>query len=238
MNKYGKVMLWLLGVVILLLCIQFPANKVIPNWKAVPQPLAGQTIIIDPGHGGPDGGAKGKNNTDEKDITLKVAKLTRDYLQGAGAVVYLTREEDKDLADKETKGFSRRKSEDIRKRIEFIHEQEADFFISIHLNAIPDARWSGAQTFYYPSFPENKHLATMIQSEIKLNMENTDRTPLQIDHMYLLKHTEVPGALVELGFLSNEKERTLLEDPAYQDQLAASVYKGMIRYKVEEMEKE
>src|SRR5690625_3013975 len=238
MNKYGKVMLWLLGVVILLLCIQFPANKVIPSWKAVPQPLAGQTIIIDPGHGGPDGGAKGKNNTDEKDITLKVAKLTRDYLQGAGAVVYLTREEDKDLADKETKGFSRRKSEDIRKRIEFIHEQEADFFISIHLNAIPDARWSGAQTFYYPSFPENKHLATMIQSEIKLNMENTDRTPLQIDHMYLLKHTEVPGALVELGFLSNEKERTLLEDPAYQDQLAASVYKGMIRYKVEEMEKE
>lgn len=238
MNKYGKAMLWLLGVVILLLCIQFPANKVLPNWKAVPQPLAGQTIVIDPGHGGPDGGAKGKNNTDEKNITLKVAKLTRDYLQGAGAVVYLTREEDKDLADKETKGFSRRKSEDIRKRIEFIHEQEADFFISIHLNAIPDTRWSGAQTFYYPSFPENKHLATMIQSEIKLNMENTDRTPLQIDHMYLLKHTEVPGALVELGFLSNEKERTLLEDPAYQDQLAASVYKGMIRYKVEEMEKE
>lgn len=238
MKKHGKVLIWLLGAIILLLCIQFPANKVLPNWKAMPQPLAGQTIVLDPGHGGPDGGAKGSNNTDEKDITLKVAKLTKDYLQEAGAVVYLTREEDKDLADEETKGFSRRKSEDIRKRMEFIHEQEANFFITIHLNAIPDTQWSGAQTFYYPSFPENKHLATMIQSEIITNLENTNRTPLEIENIYLLKHTEVPGALVELGFLSNEKERALLESSEYQDQLAASVYKGVIRYMVEEMEEE
>src|SRR5690625_2663456 len=126
------------------------------------QPLAGQTIVLDPGHGGADGGAKGKNGVDEKEVTLKVAKLLKEKLEQAGALVYLTREEDMDLAEKDTKGLSRRKSEDIRKRLEFIHDKDANFFLSIHLNAISDGRWSGAQTCYYNSIDENKQLSKMI----------------------------------------------------------------------------
>lgn len=234
MQRYQKVLIWCLGALVLWLMIQLPIQPVIPNYKAIPQPLAGQTIVLDPGHGGLDGGAKGKNGTDEKEITLNISLMLKDYLQQAGAVVYVTREGDHDLAQKETKGLSRRKSEDIRNRLTFIHEQEANFFLSIHLNAIPDSRWSGAQTFYYSSFAENKHLAEMIQSELITNLENTDRTPLQMNNVYLLKHAEVPGALVELGFLSNDKERQLLESEEYQAKLAASVYQGIIRYIMEE----
>src|SRR5699024_7814927 len=120
-------------------------------WRTVSLPLAGKTIVIDPGHGGTDGGAVGGGAT-AKDISLDVAKWTRDYLQQACAIVYLTREEDVDLAGRDTSGYSKRKSEDIRIRLKFIHEREADFFMTIHLNAFPSSRWSGAQTFYYSSF--------------------------------------------------------------------------------------
>ncbi len=234
MKRYWKITIWIFGLIILLLLIKFPIYKGELMWRTVPLPLAGKTIVIDPGHGGPDGGAVGKDSTNEKEIALKVAKKTRDYLQQAGALVYLTREEDKDLAGEDHKG--RRKSEDIRNRLKFIHEKDADFFITIHLNSLPSSRWSGAQTFYYPSLPENKHLASMIQEEITYNLENTNRLPLPINHIYLLKHAEVPGALVEIGFLSNDEELELLKDKKYQDQMSASIYKGIIRYITEEVE--
>lgn len=236
MKNYLKVICWLVGFIILIMLIQYPVYKVQQMWRTVPLPLAGKTIVIDPGHGGPDGGAVGSDQTTEKEIALEVSKKTRDYLQQAGALVYLTREEDEDLADKETKGYSRRKSEDIRKRLAFIHDQNADFFITVHLNALPATQWSGAQTFFYPKFPENEHLASMIQTEIVRNLENTNRVPLQMNNIYLLKHAEIPGALVEIGFLSNVEERELLKREEYQEKMSASIYKGIIRYVTEEIE--
>lgn len=236
MKNHFKIVFWLLGALILLLLIRYPLHKGEEMWRTVPLPLSGKVIVIDPGHGGPDGGAVGEDKTNEKEIALYVAKRTRDYLQQGGALVYLTREEDEDLADKDTKGLSRRKSEDIRNRLKFIHDHKADFFITIHLNALPAREWSGAQTFYYPSLPENKHLATMIQAEIIRNLENTNRVPLEMNNIYLLKHAKVPGALVEIGFLSNEKERELLKKEKYQEQMSASIYQGIIRYVTEDVD--
>lgn len=238
MEKYWKVLVWFIGLAFLILLILFPIQKGQYMWRTVPLPLAGKTIVIDPGHGGPDGGAVGSDNTTEKEIALEVSKKLRDYLQQAGALVYLTREEDKDLAAPDVRGYSKRKSEDIRNRLKFIHDKNTDLFITVHLNALPSNKWSGAQTFYYPSFPENKHLAKMIQAEIIRNLENTKRVPLPIDNIYLLKYAEVPGALVEIGFLSNEEERELLKDETYQEQMAASIYQGIIRYVTEDMEEE
>lgn len=196
-------------------------------------PLSGKTIVLDPGHGGPDGGAVGSDNTLEKDIALDIAKQLRSYLEQGGAVVYLTRETDSDLASEDTKGIARRKSEDIRNRLKFIEEKEADYFLSIHLNALSDKRWSGAQTFYYPSFEENELLAKSIQNEIVLNLENTNRKELPINGIYLMKYAKVPGALVEVGFLSNQEELQLLKSPKYQQQMASSIYYGILRYEEE-----
>jgi N-acetylmuramoyl-L-alanine amidase len=192
-------------------------------------PLSGRIIVLDPGHGGPDGGAVG-DDVLEKEIALKVATKLRDYLQQQGALVLMTRETDSDLADKDTRGYSRRKAEDLRKRVALINESEADLFISIHLNAIPSPRWRGAQTFYYGSLIENERIAKFIQAELRRNLENTNRAAQIIDTVYLLKYAKKPGALVEVGFLSNPEERELLASDHYQTKLAASIYKGVLRY--------
>lgn len=236
MKRVSKFIFWGLGVLLLAFLIQYPIQKQVTTWETWSLPLVGKTIVIDPGHGGPDGGASGKDKTQEKDIALLVSKKLQSYLQQAGALVYLTREEDKDLASGDTKGLSRRKAEDIRKRLQFIKDKKADFFVTIHLNSLPSTRWRGAQTFYYPRYEENKHLAKMIQTEIIRNMENTNRIPLAINGIYLLKNAEVPGALVEIGFLSNEQERELLKQEDYQQQMSASIYEGILRYVTEEPE--
>lgn len=238
MEKAKKIGAWLVGLAVLIFLIQFPIQKHETTWKTWSLPLTGKTIVIDPGHGGPDGGAVGTDKTSEKEIALEVSKKLRDYLQQAGALVYLTRETDTDLAAKDTKGLSNRKSEDIRNRLTFIHDKQADFFVTIHLNAIPSPKWSGAQTFYYPKYDESRHLAKMIQAEIVHNLENTNRAALAINGIYLLKYAEIPSALVELGFLSNEKEREQLKQTEYQQQMAASIYKGILRYVTEEIEED
>jgi len=236
MKHKKKIILWGIGVLILGFLIQYPImqnSETLDSWSL---PLSGATIVIDPGHGGADGGAVGEGGAVEDDIALAVSKKLANYLQQNGALVYLTREEDKDLADENTKGLARRKSEDIRNRIDFIQERNADFFVTIHLNALASTRWSGAQTFYYPEFDESRHLADRIQKEIVRNLENTNRVPMPLDEVYLLKHAGVPGSLVEIGFLSNEKERELLMEDSYQQQMAASIYEGILRYVTEDTE--
>ncbi|MFD2043135.1 N-acetylmuramoyl-L-alanine amidase CwlD [Ornithinibacillus salinisoli] len=235
MDRYGKLVIWLLGIIVLIVLVQIPILNTTENtWGTWSLPLSGKTIVIDPGHGGVDGGAVGKDDTLEKDIALEVSKKLQDYLQQAGALVYLTRETDKDLAAEDTKGLSKRKAEDIRKRMQFIHDKDADFFLSIHLNATPSSQWKGAQTFYYPKSEEGKHLAKMVQDEITRNLENTKRSALSINHLYLLKNAEIPGALVEIGFLSNVEEREQLKQDDYQRQMAGSIYTGILRFVTEE----
>ncbi|WP_121641239.1 N-acetylmuramoyl-L-alanine amidase CwlD [Virgibacillus sp. Bac330] len=240
MKRRYQIVLWLVGVFILGYLIQLPIkNQLSLNvGSSFSLPLSGKTIVIDPGHGGPDGGAVGKDDTQEKDISLEVSKKLQKYLQQVGAIVYLTRETDRDLASENVKGLSKRKSEDIRNRLSFINEQEADLFISLHLNALPSTKWRGAQTFYNPQKVENKHLAEMIQAEFIRNLENTNRAALAINNVYLLKYAETPGALVEIGFLSNVEERELLKDTDYQQKVAASIYKGILRYATEEIKAE
>ncbi|HLS36339.1 MAG TPA: N-acetylmuramoyl-L-alanine amidase CwlD [Bacillota bacterium] len=236
-ERIAKGSLWLLGVIILLIVIKMPVQleeEALYHWSL---PLSGKRIVIDPGHGGPDGGAMA-GGVSEKAIALAVSKQLRDYLQQAGAIVYMTRETDTDLASEHTKGLSNRKTEDIRNRIKFIEEQEAHFFVSIHLNSVPSAKWYGAQTFYHPQFDESKHLAKMIQSEIVRNMENTTRQALAMNHIYMLKHAPIPSALVEIGFLSNPKERSQLTDTNYQRKMANSIYLGILRYVTEQAEPE
>ena len=202
------------------------------SWKAWNLPLSGKVIILDPGHGGPDGGAV-VDGVVEKDIALSISKMLRDYLQEQGALVILTREEDTDLAG-DVDGYRARKRTDLKNRLEMINESQADLFLSIHLNAFPSSSSSGAQTFYTLRYKENKWAATFIQDELKDNLENTKRLAKPIDHVYILKHAKKPGALVEVGFLSNVRERQELAREDYQDKIAVSVYEGVMRYFTEE----
>ncbi|MGA9287324.1 MAG: N-acetylmuramoyl-L-alanine amidase CwlD [Anaerobacillus sp.] len=232
MKKWSKRFGIASGVIVLLFIINYKF-AIDSSWDAWHLPLSGQVIVIDPGHGGPDGGAVG-DNVVEKDIALTISLKLRDYLQEAGALVIMTREIDTDLASEETKGLSNRKAEDLRKRVELINDPSNDLFVSIHLNAIPSSKWSGAQTFYNPVNEESQSLSRFIQAEIKRNLENTNRLAKNMDSVYLLKEADIPGSLVEVGFLSNPTERELLNTETYQNKVAASIYQGIIRYSTNE----
>jgi N-acetylmuramoyl-L-alanine amidase len=211
------------------------------TWESWNLPLSGKIIYIDPGHGGPDGGAEsgtGSNEVLEKDIALNVSKMLRDYFQEQGALVIMTRDNDSDLAPEGTRGYSRRKTEDLKRRLELINSSDADLYLSIHLNAIPSSRWSGAQTFFNPKFKENKEVAESIQSELIRNLENTKREAKGIQNVYLVKHINKPGALVEIGFLSNPGEKANLINEKYQQKVAASIYEGVLKYFDEETDEE
>ncbi len=220
-----------IGIVSLFLIFAFQLLEEY-SWKSWNLPLSGKVIILDPGHGGPDGGAV-VDGVVEKDIALSIAHKIRDYLQEQGALVILTREEDEDLAG-DVEGYRARKRVDLKNRLELINKSQADLFLSIHLNAFPSSSSSGAQTFYTLRYKENKWVATLIQDELKDNLENTKRVAKSIDHVYVLKHAKKPGALVEVGFLSNSRERQELIQSSYQEKIAASVYKGIMRYFTEE----
>ena len=193
-------------------------------------PLSGKIIIVDAGHGGIDGGASSKEGLLEKDVSLEISLILRDYLQEAGALVIMSRVEDTDLADPATKGVRKRKVQDLKRRVQLVNESNGDMFVSLHLNAIPSPRWSGAQTFYNRAVDENEKVAKFIQEEIRTNLENTNRLAKPIGSVYLLKHAQIPGALVEVGFLSNPEEARLLTTEAYQQKIAASIYQGIMRY--------
>ncbi|WP_028552483.1 N-acetylmuramoyl-L-alanine amidase CwlD [Paenibacillus sp. UNC451MF] len=229
MHSSLKLVMSFLLVVLMLFMFTYelPATK---TWTYWTMPLSGKKIALDPGHGGPDGGAESKDGIIEKDINLAITMHLRDYLQEAGAMVVMTRENDQDLAEPSTKGYSRRKTEDLLARAQFITQQKADLFVSIHLNSIPSEKWSGAQTFYYPNHQDNGVLAALIQDEVKKNLKNTDRVAKPVDNVYLLKTLKIPSALVEVGFLSNPNEAQMLKSPEYQKKVAASVYQGILRY--------
>ncbi|MGQ8875662.1 N-acetylmuramoyl-L-alanine amidase CwlD [Paenibacillus sp. TSA_86.1] len=219
--------LCLLAMFVLVVSYEMPSTKTSGYWGL---PLAGKVIAIDAGHGGPDGGAVSRQGVIEKDINLSIALYVRDYLQQAGALVVMTRESDKDLAEEGTRGYSKRKTEDLKQRVRHIEDKQADLFISIHMNSVPSNRWSGAQVFYTPNHPDNEGLANLLQAEIIRNLENTDRIAKTVSTVYLLQALKIPSALVEVGFLSHPEEARMLADEAYQRKVAASIYNGILRY--------
>ncbi|MGO4890154.1 N-acetylmuramoyl-L-alanine amidase CwlD [Anaerobacillus sp. MEB173] len=229
MKKWVKGGAFSLGVVLLLFIIQYQFTND-DSWESWNLPLSGKVIILDPGHGGPDGGAVSKNGLLEKDVALDITLKLRDYLQESGALVLMTREEDQDLADPDLKGIRKRKIQDLKRRVQLVNEAGGDMFVSVHLNAIPSPKWRGAQTFYNRALDDNQRLSKFIQEEIRRNLENTTREAKPIGSVYLLKQAEIPGALVEVGFLSNVAEAELLNTEKYQEKIAASIYQGILRY--------
>jgi len=189
--------------------------------------VANKILVIDPGHGGADPGAVGPGGTLEKDLTLAIGqKLAQQFLR-AGAVVIMTREDDRDLA---APGEGTRKKRDLDARLDIIQKHGGEIFIGVQANATPGSRWRGAQTFYKKD-PENEALAKSIQAELKRVLQNTTREALPLNPPpYILQQLEIPAVMVEVGFLSNPEEERLLNDPVYQDKMAGAIYAGVVNY--------
>lgn len=189
-------------------------------------------IVLDPGHGGEDGGASSKSGILEKDINLSVAKHLRDLLTVSGFQVVMTRETDISIYDSSADTVREKKVSDLHNRLQIINAYPQSVFISIHQNNFSESKYCGAQMFYSQNNPKSKQLAEYCkQAFVSLLQPNNTRECKPADStIYLLWNSQNPSLLVECGFLSNVQEAGLLNDEAYQKKVAFCVYCGFMEY--------
>lgn len=181
--------------------------------------LVGKVIVLDAGHGGKDRGTS-VNGVYESDINLSIVFKLKKELNKHGVDVILIRDGDYDLS---SPNVSRRKKSDFDNRISLINGSKADLYLSIHMNYLNDSRYYGAQVFYTGG---NEDLAADIQTNLNSPMKEKKLS----NSIYMYKKLVIPGVLIECGFLSNDRERNLLQNDEYQDKLVKSIVKGLIKY--------
>lgn len=189
-------------------------------------------IVIDPGHGGIDGGAS-KDGLLEKDVNLDISKKLKSYLEIRGFKVFMTREEDVSLDGLISSGGSRHQR-DLNARVNIINNSNAQLFLSIHVNCnLKKPQTDGSIVFYSDKYLQNKTLAYSIQralNEIKCNGKSRTIHDPQKANFFILSYSNIPGVIIETSFISNTEERQLLTKDEYRDELAKGIYNGVEQY--------
>ncbi len=202
-----------------------------PSTTVSALPTSNHIIILDPGHGGADGGASGADGTIEKDLNLKIALKVQQLLQQSGCTVFMTRSDDRSLSTIEDEINKMRKVADLNNRREMVDELQVEGFVSIHMNTFSDPQYFGTQVFYSSSPADSKYLADHIQEEIRLiDPENLRETKNGSGSIFILNDVSIPSVVVECGFLSNEKDLSRLKTEEYQDKLAGAIYNGIVKF--------
>ena len=142
-----------------------------------------------------------------------------------GATVYLTRDNDYDLSS--PNAYLRKRS-DLSNRVNMINSSNADIYLSIHLNSSSNSSWKGAQVFYDDINEKNKEYARVFQNLFSKYL-NSDRSIKEINSLYMYRKITKPGLLLELGFISNPKERKLLVKDEYQDKIVEILSQGVLK---------
>ena len=184
-----------------------------------------QTVIIDAGHGGEDGGASSKAGLVEKDVNLEIALALRDMLKEKGINVIMTREDDRLLYDRNTNYQGRKKKLDLAARLAIADSTPDAIFISIHMNSFTDPKYSGLQVWYSQNDPNSLPLAELIRKENQktLQPDNNRKTKVATSNINLLYNAKCPAVLVECGFLSNIDEASLFETQDYRRKVAFAI---------------
>lgn len=194
-------------------------------------PSSNHIIILDPGHGGADGGASGSDGTVEKNLNLEIALKVQKLLQQSGCTVFLTRSDDRSLSTIEDEINKMRKVADLNNRRQMTEELAVDAFVSIHMNTFQDSQYFGSQVFYSSSPADSKYLADFIQEEIRLiDPQNERVTKNGSGSIFILNDVSVPSVVVECGFLSNQMDLERLKSEDYQNKLAGAIYNGIVKF--------
>lgn len=215
-----------------ILAISLKSGFLNKNLQAVNSNIKNQkTVILDAGHGTPDEGASSKTGVTEATINLSITLKTKEFLEQNGYKVILTRKNNNGIYDSNCTTIREKKNSDLRNRVKIANQSDADIFVSIHLNKIPEEKYWGWQTFYKNKNEEGKKLAESIQNNLnKVIQKENKRVPLKIDNIYIIRNIKIPTTIVECGFLSNNEEAKLLETAEYQEKLAEGIYKGIEDY--------
>ncbi len=219
---------------------QKPAAGALSRW-----PLH---IVLDAGHGGHDGGARGEGGLCEKTVTLDIALRVTKILRAHGARITLTRDDDTFIP--------------LPKRVKIAERAQADLFVSVHVNASPNRRASGIETYVYGARTTSRRAAAVARREnaeanymdiilgdlaqqvhhdasirvagsvekaLVRRMALTGRAHERVMEapFYVLARSGRPAVLFELGFISNPAEEARLRDPKYRAQLADVIAAGL-----------
>lgn len=179
-------------------------------------PLGQRVVVVDPGHGGSDPGTLGiAPGIFEKAITLDVAQRLVRLLRQHGLTAMLTRSEDVYVS--------------LEERVQFANQGKAHLFVSIHCNAFPQrgAR-RGVETYYWT--PQSATLAEAVHQEYLKAVGFPDGGIRNNRRFFVIRHTQMPSILVEIGYLDHMEEGKLLSDPDFRQRAAQGLCNGILRY--------
>lgn len=187
-----------------------------------------QLIVVDAGHGGMDGGGVGVQGVLEKDLNLLVAKELEQALKNNGYQVVMTRSEDVSLCETESQTVRQQKNTDLKARAELANKQKAGVFVSIHMNKFESSDVKGAQVFYKTDDSVGEQYAKNIMAELKKFDTSNHRVEKTLPNKNLtFSKLNVPGVLVECGFISNEEEAKKLQQESYRTGLVNAIVQGI-----------
>ncbi len=187
------------------------------------------TVIIDPGHGGEDGGATSCTGVLESKFNLDIALRLNDMMHLIGMETLLIRDTDRSVY---TKGetIAQKKVSDLRERVRIINKTENAIVVSIHQNTFPDGKYWGTQVFY-PGTDGSRELASQMQHQVQTSLTpDNNRKSKQATGVYLMEHINCTGILLECGFLSNPEEEARLRSEKYQKELCAVIASVLGQY--------
>ena len=228
--EFCKKYLWVYGLILAAVLAGSATLSALASGHSVlamaEQPSA-PVVVIDPGHGGEDGGALSCTGVRESELNLAVSLRLEALLSFIGQPTRILRTEDIALYTDEAQTLSQKKVSDLRHRAELVNQVPNAVLVSVHQNTFPESRYAGTQVFYAQT-QGSKALAETIQSSAAamLAPEN-HRQAKQSSQVYLLEHIHGPGVLVECGFLSNPAEEALLRSDTYQRKLACAIAQGI-----------
>jgi N-acetylmuramoyl-L-alanine amidase len=222
------------GLVVLGGCLTFlVAPDEQPYFEAQPAHSAFPTVVLDPGHGGRDDGARG-NGLIEKELTLDVATRAEKLLQQFGFQTVLTRSDDEYVGLPERAAIANRIDNSIFVSIHFNHAYGGTGIETFYASqkVPPETAWTWVGFFNKPkpaATDNGEALAGFIQASMVMRTEATNRG-IRGRPLYVVRHTRSPAALVECGFISNPFEARLIANTDYRDRLAKALAEGVMSY--------
>lgn len=194
-------------------------------------------VILDPGHGGVDYGTV-SGNVFEKTINLNIANRLMSLLTKNGYKVSMTRNRDVLLADRSSISGTLEKR-DLDARTKLVKSCKASMFISLHVNSDPSQpQRNGSIVYYNPEVTGSAKLAGILQNELnKVTLKGKNRASniSSSADFYILKNTDIPGVLVETGFITNKTEKEGFLQEKFRTDLANAIYNGIKKYNQKSM---
>lgn len=186
------------------------------------EPLRGKRIMVDPGHGGGDAGARGPEGAKESMINLGISLKLRDKLQGLGAEVRMTRDTDRKVSHPDAT-----QREELRARVAMANSWPAEVYVSVHSNSAANSAAHGTETYHSRNASsKSREMAANVHEEMVKATGFRDRG-VKAANFHVIKNTHMPAILVETGFVSNPVEEKHLIDPAMQDKMAQAIANGV-----------